>query len=139
MIPAAALVTEARRWIGVPFQHQGRTQYGVDCAGFVVALMRSVGALPADFEDVHNYARRPNGELLTLVARHCTRAHLEAPGSLVLIRWPRDSQPSHAALLTGPTIIHCYQRQRAVIENSYRGPWRRDTHSLWRLPGVVYE
>lgn len=139
MITVRDLLDEARTWVGVPFLHQGRSRHGVDCAGFLVALMCSAGELPPDFRDVSNYARRPSGELLTLVSRHCARAVAEAPGLLVLIRWPRDTQPSHIALLTGPTLIHCYQRRRAVVEHSYRGAWRRDTHSLWRLPGVAYE
>lgn len=139
MIPAPSLIGEARSWVGVPFVHQGRSRHGVDCAGFVVALMRSAGELPADFEDVSNYARRPNGELLTLISRYCSRTSQEYPGLLVLIRWPRDVQPSHVALLTGPTLIHCYERRGAVVEHSYRGAWRRDTHSLWMLPGVAYE
>lgn len=139
MIHVDALISEARTWIGVPFVHQGRSRHGVDCAGFIVAMMRSAGELPADFVDVRNYARRPNGELLQLVARHCARTHRECSGLLVLIRWPRDVEPSHVALLTGQTLIHCYQRQRAVVEHSYRGPWKRDAHSLWRLPGVIYE
>jgi cell wall-associated NlpC family hydrolase len=139
MITVPALLDEARTWVGVPFQHQGRSRFGVDCAGFVVALMRSAGELPGDFRDVCNYGRRPNGELLALVSRHCVRTNVEVPGLLLLIRWPNTSEPSHTALLTGPTVIHCYQRRRAVVEHSYRGTWRRDTHSLWRLPGVVYE
>jgi cell wall-associated NlpC family hydrolase len=139
MIGTDALIAEARTWVGVPFLHQGRSRSGVDCAGFIVALMRGAGELPLDFCDVRNYSRRPNRELLTLVSRHCARTHKETRGLLVLVRWPKDSEPSHVAFLTGPTLIHCYQRQRAVVEHSYRGPWKRDTHSLWKLPGVAYE
>lgn len=139
MISAQALIAEARTWVGVPFLHQGRSRSGVDCAGFVVAMMRSAGVLPRDFQDISNYARRPNGELRTLISRHCVRAHKEAPGLLVLIRWPRELEPSHVAFLTGTTLIHCYQRQRSVVEHSYRGIWKRDAHSLWLLPGVTYE
>lgn len=139
MISVAALIEEARTWVGVPFLHQGRTRLGVDCAGFLVALMQSAGELPPDFRDVRNYSRRPNGELQALVARHCVRVPIAASGLLVLIQWPGQTQPSHTALLTGPTLIHCYERRRAVVEHSYRGMWIRDTHSLWRLPGVAYE
>jgi cell wall-associated NlpC family hydrolase len=139
VITAQELIEAARTWIGVPFQHQGRSRYGVDCAGFVVELMRSAGQLPYDFRDVCNYGRRPQGELLELVARHCEPVSDEQPGLLVLIRWPKDSQPSHTGLITDSTIIHCYQRKRAVVEHSFRGAWRRDMHSMWRLPGIVYE
>jgi cell wall-associated NlpC family hydrolase len=139
MISVDALIAEARTWVGVPFLHQGRTRHGADCAGFIVAMMRSAGELPGDFRDICNYGRRPNGELLMLVSRHCVRTRVETAGLLVLIRWPRDSQASHVALSTGPTLIHCYQRQRVVVEHSYRGTWKRDTDSLWKLPGVIYE
>jgi cell wall-associated NlpC family hydrolase len=139
MIAAQTLIDEARTWVGVPFLHQGRSRHGVDCAGFVVSLMRNAGELPPGFTDVSNYARRPSTELLALVSRYCMRASREAPGLLALIRWPKDTMPSHVALLTGPTLIHCYERRRAVVEHSYRGSWQRDTHSLWSLPGVLYE
>lgn len=139
MITVPALIEEARSWVGVPYLHQGRSRLGVDCAGFLVALMRGAGELPSDFRDVRNYGRRPNGELEALVARHCVRVPTAASGLLVLIQWRGHSRPSHTALLTGPTMIHCYERRRAVVEHSYRGMWIRDTHSLWRLPGVKYE
>lgn len=139
MIAASLLIDEARTWLGVPFRHQGRSRLGVDCAGFIVALMRSVGELPADFIDVTNYARRPSGELLMLVKSHCTRARIPVPGLLVLMRWRKEQQPSHVAVLVGDTLIHCYERHGEVVEHAYRGPWRRDTHSLWMLPGVSYE
>jgi cell wall-associated NlpC family hydrolase len=139
MIGARTLIEEARTWVGVPFLHQGRSRLGVDCAGLIVALMRTTGIVPPDFRDVCNYSRRPNGEMIALVARHFTRVPTAASGLLVLIQWWGQTEPSHVALLAGPTLIHAYERRRAVVEHSYRGMWCRDTHSLWRWPGVTYE
>jgi cell wall-associated NlpC family hydrolase len=140
-VTAAELIEQARGWIGVPFRHQGRNRLGVDCAGLLVALLQSCGRLPADFRAPERYARRPNGELLAVVERYCERTQQDparVPGAIVLIRWPGDTQPSHVALSTGSTLIHAYMRARRVIEAGYRGPWVRDTHSAWLIPGIEY-
>jgi cell wall-associated NlpC family hydrolase len=137
-VSAAELVDAARNWVGVPFQHQGRTRLGVDCAGLVVSVLREAGCLPAGFAEPAAYGRRPSRELPEIVARHCLRAAQAEPGALVLIRWPHDDEPRHIAFCTGATLLHSYQRARGVVETSYRGPWRRDTHSVWRVPTVTY-
>lgn len=141
MILPSEVIAQARTWIGVPFRHQGRGRLGVDCAGFLVELMKAAGELPRDYEEPPNYGRAPARELIEVVRRYCGPAARAPrfPGALVLIRWPRDRQPSHVGLCTGVTLIHCYQREGGVVEHGYRGPWERVTHSLWRLPGVAYE
>lgn len=101
--------------------------------------MRACDALPPDYSAPTIYSRRPDGRLLLTVSRYCTHAEGHEAGTLILIQWRKDTEPSHAAINTGPTIIHAYQRARAVIENGYRGIWKRDTHSVWRLPNVMYE
>lgn len=140
MIDVDQLIVEARTWLGVPFRHQGRSRTGVDCAGFLVELMRATGELPADYAEPANYARHPQRQLFEIVRRYCVPAGPKPlPGVLVLIRWMRSSHPSHVGLCVGDTIIHCYQRVGGVVEHGYRGSWVRLTHSLWRLPGVRYE
>lgn len=141
MIETTDLIAKAREWVGVPYRHQGRGRAGVDCAGFLVVLMQTVGELPADYDEPANYGRMPARELIEVVRRYCTPAARAPgfPGALVLIRWPSNGQPSHVGLCTGPTLIHCYQREGGVVEHGYRGPWERVTHSLWRMPGVQYE
>lgn len=133
------LIQEARAWVGVPFRHQGRSRLGVDCAGFIEVLARSLGLLPSDYMAPRSYARRPNGELYGTILRYCTRAREAAPATVVLVFWPKSREPGHVALCTGSTIIHAYSRVGRVVENGYRGLWIRNTHSVWRLPGVTYE
>lgn len=141
MIDPAELIAQARGWVGVPFRHQGRGRAGVDCAGFLVALMQAAGELPRDYYEPGNYGRAPARDLTEVVRRYCVPAARAPgfPGALVLIRWPKDRLPSHVGLCTGATLIHCYQREGGVVEHGYRGPWPRVTHSLWRMPGVRYE
>ena len=141
MILPEELIAHASTWLGIPFRHQGRGRTGVDCAGFLVELMRAAGELPRNYMEPANYGRTPDRELIEVVRRYCDTAPRAPafPGALVLIRWPKDRLPSHVGLCTGPTLIHCYQREGGVVEHGYRGSWERVTHSLWRLPGVRYE
>jgi cell wall-associated NlpC family hydrolase len=131
------LIAHARTWLGVPFQHQGRSRHGVDCAGFLEMLAEATGTLPDEYDAPRVYARRPNGELLQTVEKFCARAREAAPGVVVLIKWPYVSEPAHVALCTGSTIIHAYSRVGRVVENGYRGLWIRNTHSLWNFPGLA--
>lgn len=140
MIEPTELVAHARTWIGVPFRHQGRTRAGVDCAGFIVEMMKACGELPSNYHEPANYGRSPSGHLIEIVRKYCTVAPPPAfAAALVLIKWSFDRVPSHVGICTGETLIHSYAGERAVIEHGYRGRWLRLTHSLWRLPGVRYE
>jgi cell wall-associated NlpC family hydrolase len=129
-------IAGSRAWLGVPFRHQGRSRFGVDCIGFPIARLREEGLLPAGFEDRHAYGRVPDGTMLPIVSRWCQAIVRLEVGCLILIRWPRFASPSHAALFTGRSMLHAYQRAGGVVENGYRGPWVKHFHSAWRLPGI---
>lgn len=51
----------ARQWMGVRFQHQGRTRHGIDCVGLVVRTAQTCGIDTGDFTD---YGRDPHDGLL---------------------------------------------------------------------------
>lgn len=136
---ASDFVALVRTFVGVKFRHQGRSRHGVDCAGLFVAAMREGACLPAAFRDPEGYGRLPSTELIAMVAKFCTPVASPEPACLVLLRWPLHADPSHLALCTGPTLIHAYAFARRVVEHGYRGAWLRDTHSLYRLPGLTYE
>jgi cell wall-associated NlpC family hydrolase len=139
MTTPATLIACARTWRGVPFLHQGRSRYGIDCVGLIIETLRECAALPADYVDPRDYGRSPDGQLTELIARHCERVRVAEMGVLVLIRWPQAKLAQHVALCTGDTLIHAYQGPRGVIEHGYRGEWIKRTVALWRLPGIAYE
>lgn len=139
MTTPANIIAEAKTWVGVPFKHQGRSRLGVDCAGMLVELLRAAGTLPASYSEPRNYGRGPSPELGEIVQRYCVRTDQAAPATLILIRWPRESVPSHVALCTGRNLIHCYERAGRVVEHIYGEPWLRMTDSVWKLPSVTYE
>ena len=134
------LIDEARNWLGVPFKHQGRTRYGVDCVGFVEVLAKTCGLLPPDYDEPHDYGRRAGNGVIAALERHTAgRTKRIVPGVLVAIAWPREPYASHVALCTGPTLIHAYARAGKVVEHGYRAPWPKLTHSFWKLANVTYE
>ena len=134
----ADVVTEARRWLGVPYVHQGRTRYGVDCIGLVICVRHAVEAWPAALREVRNYARRPADALLVdRIAAHCQRIEAPEDGCVILVRWPNHAHATHTALYAGGHLIHAYQFAGRVVETGHRAHWLRDTDSYWRLPGVA--
>ena len=137
MITGADIVTEARQWIGTRYVHQGRTRYGVDCVGLVICVRDAVEPAPELMAEITNYARNPQAELIKRAEKYCTRLTQPEPGCVILIKWFNDKDPSHAAICTGPTMIHSYKNAGKVVEVGYRFQWLRWTHSLWRLPGVA--
>lgn len=133
---SAEIIRAARTWLGVPFRHQGRSRTGVDCVGFLLAMMAEVGILPAELEEKPTYGRAPTDDLRAAVARYCYELAEPEAGAIALITWPGDSTPSHLGLLTPENIIHAYARVGRVVEHGYRSRWPKMTDSLWRLPGV---
>ena len=130
------VIAEARRWVGVPFRHQGRDANGIDCVGLPIVIGSSLGLVHEAF-DVARYGRTPTGELIGRLQGYCTRLPAAVPGCLVVIAWTKVA--AHVGLCTGDTLIHAYESVGRVVEHGYRGRWVRMTHSAWALPGVTYE
>lgn len=139
---AAALLAEARGWIGTPWRHQGRTKgVGVDCVGFVIEVARAVGVLSVD--EAANYRRRPDGVTLpakldAYLARKPTSAL--APADIVMIR--TDAVADHVAFVGdypagGLTLLHAYLPMRRVVEHRLDAAWRRRIVAAYALPEVA--
>ena len=52
----SALVDSARKYLGVPFRHRGRSASGLDCAGLGWIAYRDLGI---ELPDVRAYGREP--------------------------------------------------------------------------------
>lgn len=145
---ATEVTASFRSWVGVPWVHQGRTRHGIDCAGLVVVTLRDLGLLPGKFEDPTAYGREPQARMTALVDRWCRKTAVPREGTLILLRWSRDQEPSHLAYCTGRNIVHAYSRtvggpaharQRGgVVEHRYGEPWLRQTVQAYAIPGVEY-
>lgn len=137
MLEREDIIAEARRWIGTPWRHQGRSRSGVDCVGLVVLVARNVGLEP---EDVTGYARRQDGRALLrhlhkqLEIRSTTNWKI---GNIGVFK--ESAFPIHVGFLSSregvPTVIHAHARRRQVIEEAllpYGTPF-----AVFSLPEVL--
>ena len=117
----AAILAEARSWIGTPYHHMADIKgVGVDCAMILVRVFCDLG-LVAPF-DPRPYTRDwhlHRGEERYLAAL-LERAHLVArpePGDIVVFRYGRCF--SHGGIVTRAaplTILHAFHPARCVLE-----------------------
>lgn len=137
MIAPAAVIAQARSWVGVPFLHQGRTRFAADCLGYIAAMMAELDSFTLLERLPWAYSRMPQRELADGIALVCRPIDLQ-PAALVLIQWPRTGFASHAGIYTGENLIHCSAPDGKVVEHGYGRPWTHRTASVWALPLVRY-
>lgn len=136
-IQRAAVVREARRWLGTPYHHRAAVLgVGVDCAQLVLEAFVGAeieerfdpGSYNHDWhlhrneerylEIVESYMARVDSSELSLKDRQ--EPCLLNPGDVVMFRVGRTF--SHAAIVTAwPYIIHSYFPSRMVEEVSIIG------------------
>jgi cell wall-associated NlpC family hydrolase len=132
------VVVEARRWLGVPWRHQGRTRAGVDCAGLVVMVARTLRL--AD-HDAAGYSRRAHGQAFV---EHF-RANMDelrvaeaAPGDVLV--FADHAYPCHCGFLTEkfgqPHLIHAHVTRRKIVEEPYAGEWPEKVKFAFRFRGL---
>ena len=129
-VTADALVAEARKWIGAPYQHKGRTKEGVDCWGLIWSLRRDLIGPAPDFTgyDAHlsvASCRALVAKLDTLTVRvpillHPLKRKTPMPGLIAVFRSPETI--SHHLGVTAVdrrgrlTVIHA-DDDAGVVEN----------------------
>ncbi|GIK83128.1 MAG: peptidase [Alphaproteobacteria bacterium] len=148
-VSRAAIVAEARSWIGTPYRHQASLKgAGADCLGLIRGIYRAFCG--PEKEPITPYSPNWAEETGQETLRDAARRHLveidaaqfrdgEAlrESDVILIR-VRDRGPAkHAAIASGPdTIIHAYDRH-AVAENALPAAWRRRIAYAFAFPGAT--
>jgi NlpC/P60 family putative phage cell wall peptidase len=142
-VTRAAIVAEARAWIGTPYRHQASLKdVGCDCLGLVRGVWRAVcGAepepVPAYAPDWAEASRR---EALALAGqRHLVEIDPAqfAPGDVLLFRWRNGFVAKHAAIVTAPDLMVHAHDGAAVAEVAIAPWWRRRLAYAFRFPGVT--
>jgi NlpC/P60 family putative phage cell wall peptidase len=141
-ITRAALVAEARSWIGTPYQHQASLKgVGCDCLGLVRGVWRGcVGAEPELAPPyAPDWAEAGHRETLAEAAqRHLAPSAFDriAAGDVLLFRWRAVHIAKHAAIATGEgTMVHAHDGA-AVCEVAFSPWWRRRLAYAFSFPGV---
>lgn len=139
MVSSQQLIDAARRYVGVPFKHQGRSLAGLDCVGLLVRVAWDCGLTVRDRD---GYGRSPHRGVL----RQALEENLipisdkvgpdTRPGDVLEMSIVHD--PQHVALYTGTTLIHAlWQRGGgAVREHNFDQRWRDRVVRVYRFPGV---
>jgi len=125
----AAVVAEARSWIGTPYHHEARVKgVGVDCAQLLIGVFSapSVALIaPLDIPHyshdwhMHRHAERYMG----IVLDHAHEiAGPPKPGDVVLWRFGRCF--SHGAIVEEwPVVIHAYLNAKVRREDAEAARW----------------
>jgi cell wall-associated NlpC family hydrolase len=133
MITRPQIITEARKFLGARWQHQGRTPTAIDCAGLIIKVAHNLGI--TDFDET-NYARRPDSlRLMELLNQHAvkTKSHGQ-PGDILLLSFQGAAQ--HLAIMTDIGMIHAYAAARKVVEHAVNEQWRSRIVDIYQYPGV---
>lgn len=119
------IVTEARRWLGTPYHHQGQVMgAGVDCAFLLIRVYHAVGLIP----DIDPRPYPPDWHLHRDAERYLGWVRLYAhpvevpqPGDIALFRFGRCI--SHGAIvISWPQILHAYRGEGCVLADVARNP-----------------
>jgi NlpC/P60 family putative phage cell wall peptidase len=145
IVQRAAIVAEARRWLGTPYRHQASVMgAGADCLGLVRGVWRGVVGMEPEKTPAYtpDWAEALGEEtLLSAARRHCREIAVgEArEGDVLLFRMALGSPAKHAAIVSGEDrIIHAYWG-RAVCETRLVPWWRRRIAAAFQFPGVTID
>lgn len=132
MVTREQFVAEARTWLDVRWQHQGRNRHGVDCIGLVLVTCWALGL--TDY-DVKGYGRTPNaGFLQRECDRMMTRVREAQMADVLLMRYGRE--PQHMGIVTDRGVIHAYAPARRVVETDVL-PGQLSVAAAYAVPGVA--
>ena len=143
LVTRAAIVAEARSWLGTRYRHQASLKHvGCDCLGLVRGVWRNcIGdepELPPPYAP--DWAEAHGEETLAQAAmRHLVRVETSAidTGDVLLFRWREGLIAKHVAIASGEgTMIHAHDGA-AVCEVALTPWWQRHLAYAFRFPGVI--
>lgn len=127
MISRSQFICAARRWLGVPWVHQGRNRLGVDCIGL---LLVTCWQLHLTDYDVRGYGLFPRADWMQAeFDAILPRVDEAQPGDVVLLRLAK--RLLHVGIRTEHGVIHAWGGKRVV---EVRTPW--PVAVAYSVPGV---
>lgn len=122
-----ATIAAARAYLGVPWRHQGRQPWALDCLGLIVLSLRAAGR---DVDDREGYPRDPQREgIREELARQCGEPGEWVHGGIALMQWRGATLPSHVGFLIHAgdhwRLIHSFSSgDGRVVEHRVDEHWR---------------
>ena len=122
----AAIIAEARSWLGTPYRHMGRVKGsdgGCDCLTLLAEVYASVGLIPPveiPFYPPDWHLHRGVERYMDGLLRYCRPLSAPEPGDIALFRFGRAF--AHGAIVTAwPKLIHAWNRA-GVVEGDATQP-----------------
>lgn len=142
-ITRAAILDEARTWLGTPYLHQASEKgQGADCLGLIRGVWRGVcGAEPESppaYGPDWNERRALQEPLLSAARRHFIERDVGAAraGDVLIFRVVRAGPAKHCGIHAGgDAFIHAYQG-RAVVESWLNRWWLVRLAGVFSFPGT---
>lgn len=139
MTPGNTVVLVSRRYLDVPFLHQGRDKkLGVDCVGLLICVGQDLGL---DIQASSDYSMLPQGKKLIeeIKKNGCIEIPVEQamPGD-IMVFWLSKREvgiEQHAAILTEKGMLHALNSRGGsgkVVEHEFTENWKRRLMSVWR-------
>lgn len=138
----AALIAEARTWLGTPYHHQAASKgVGCDCIGLIRALYeRFVGTLPvtADYSPQW-HLHQSEERLYAEVSRYGLEIALHAaqPGAVLLFGFGKGPAAHAGVLVSDTTFIHAYAEIGKVAESRLSDKWQARLRYAFQFPGLA--
>lgn len=128
LISGADIVSEARRWLGVPYVWGGTSSSGVDCSGLVRVVFQRFGITTPRT----TYDMVAQGSPLRQVDR--TQV---GPGDLLMSHWGSERPNSHVAIYAGDgNVIEAPQPGESVKVTKLNDYYWAHVNQVLRVPGV---
>lgn len=132
------IVKTARSFIGVPFVHQGRSEFGIDCIGLAAVIADALGI---EYEDDTTYTRT-SPKKYTIEEKFSTYlTKVEKPFQLgdFVSFWIRKSKyPQHVGIISklDPlSMVHTHAGVKRVVEHPLNDWWLKRVSGVWRYEG----
>jgi cell wall-associated NlpC family hydrolase len=133
----AAVVREAREWLGTPYHHHGRVKgIGVDCAQLLCGVFERASMVP--HIDLGNYPRdwhlHRGEELFLGWLQRVGARRVEQPlfGDVAVFRWGRCF--SHGAVMVESDLaLHSYIETGVILTRLHEAPLEGREVQFWSL------
>lgn len=131
----------ARKYLGVPFLHQGRNpRIGIDCVGLLVLSAIDCGLQELAACDFTSYSDNPSRGQLEVKLREAFGEPVEhlAPGDVVSVNF--IGMTRHVGIIGEKSgrliLIHTYKAPAKVIEHGIDDKWRKRITGIYRMEGL---
>lgn len=118
------IVEKAREYIGIPYLHRGRSAQGMDCAGLLISVGRSLEIIPNSYDFLNYGEQFDSSDFIKEFNKLGTRIYIRSEwkeGDILIFK--QGSNPNHCGFYSLPngvqSIVHASNRPNInkVIEH----------------------